>query len=265
MKVGIIMEKILSPLEIYDTMIESSIKKANTPFIKSLLLGIMAGIFISLGAIGAMVIWGMDGSAVAKKYLGGAVFPVGIVFVIVAGSQLFTGNALMSVGLLNKKIKLSGLLKNWTAVYLGNFIGSLFMAYLIYKSQLWMSGDGLSSVGEVAFKIAIKKCSLDFSVAFYRGVLCNIIVVLAVWISLATKTMSGKILSLWLPISVFVISGYEHCVANMFFIPVAMFHGADVGMSGLFANLIPVTLGNIVGGSIVVPVMYYIIHSIKEK
>ncbi len=258
------MEKILSLLEIYETMIDNSVKKANLPFLKSLLLGIMAGIFISLGAIGAMVIWGMDGSSVAKKYLGGAVFPVGIVLVVIAGSELFTGNALMSVGLLNKKIKASGLLKNWTAVYLGNFISSIFMAFLVYKSGLWGMDGSLNSIGEVAVSIGLKKTTLAFSPAFYRGVLCNIIVVLAVWISLATKAMSGKILSLWLPVSVFVISGYEHCVANMFFIPVSTFLGADISIAALFSNLIPVTLGNIVGGSIIVPVMYYIIHSMKE-
>ncbi len=257
------MEHLLTPYEIYTNMIQTSVKKANTPFIKSLFLGIMAGIFIALAAIGAISIWGMNGDISIKKFLGAAVFPVGIVFVVIAGSELFTGNALMAVALLNKKISLSKLLKNWTAVYLGNFIGSVFIAFLMYKSGIWIQDGTLNSMGEFSVSVGNNKVALDFMTAFYRGILCNIIVVLAVWTASATNSMIGKIGALWLPVTVFALSGYEHCVANMFFIPVAMFHSTNITIVNLFQNLIPVTLGNIVGGAIVVPIIYFIIHSKK--
>ncbi len=254
------MEKILNPIEISNHVIESSIKKSKGRFLNTLLLGIMAGMFIALGSVAAIVIWSAPGDPVIKKYLGGAVFPVGIVLVVIAGSQLFTGNCAMTLGAFVKKIKIRDILKNWTAVYIGNFIGSVFIVLLIYEAKMWVN----TANAETLIAIGMKKVSLDFSVLVYRGILCNIIVVLAVWIATASSTMIGKIAALWFPVSVFVISGYEHSVANMFFIPGAMIHGATITVMNLIHNLIPVTIGNIIGGGIVVPLMYYLINYAKK-
>ncbi len=254
------MERMLNPVEVSDKIVESSIKKTQISFIKTVLLGIMAGIFIAIGSVGAMTIWGLEGDAILKKYLGAAVFPVGIILVVAAGSELFTGNSVMTISLLKKKITFGGMMKNWVAAYIGNLIGSLFMVFLIYKAEMWVGTPTI----DTAINIAIKKTSLSFSVLLYRAILCNIIVVLAVWISAASSTMMGKIASLWFPISVFVISGYEHSIANMFFIPVAMIHGANITVFDFLSNLIPVTIGNMIGGGIIIPFMYYIINYSKR-
>ncbi len=258
------MEKIFTPIEIYNNMISDSAKKASKPFRINFLLGIMAGIFIALAAIGAISLWGIKGDPTLTKFLGAAVFPVGIVFVVVAGSQLFTGNALMTTALFKGKISLAGLAKNWTAVYLGNLVGSVFIAFLAYEASLYEHTSDLNSMGKFVVAVGLSKVSLSFSIAFFKGVLCNILVVLAVWISTSTKTMVGKVAALWLPVTVFALSGYEHCVANMFFIPMAMFLNPSISFLDLIHNLIPVTLGNIVGGGLVVPIIYYLIY-LKEK
>ncbi len=254
------MEKILTPIEISNSMIESSIKKANGTFLRTLLLGIMAGMFIALGSVAAIVIWSAPGDIVIKKYLGAAVFPIGIILVVIAGSQLFTGNCVMTLGLLVKKIKFTDIIKNWIAVYIGNLIGSVFIVFLIYKSNLWVN----TANAETLINIGIKKVHLDFSTLLYRGILCNIIVVLAVWIATGSSTMIGKIAALWFPVSVFVISGYEHSIANMFFIPGAMIHGANITVIELIHNLLPVTIGNIIGGGVIIPLMYYFINYAKK-
>ncbi len=170
-------------------------------------------------------------------------------------------------GVFSGRISVGGLLKNWSAVYLGNFVGSIIIAVLVFKGQLWGgNADGLNVIGQKAVAIANGKVSLSFSVAFYRAILCNIVVVLAVWMATGATTVQGKVLTLWFPVSAFVISGYEHIIANMFFIPVGMFYGAPVTWSQMFtANFLPVTLGNLVGGAVVVPLMYYMIYMNKSK
>ncbi len=258
------MEKIYTPFEIYKNMINSSVEKAKKPFLTNFLLGIMAGIFIALAAIGAISIWGMEGDIALKKFLGAAVFPVGIFFVVVAGSQLFTGNALMTTAVFKKKLSIASLLKNWSAVYLGNLVGSVFIAFLAYEAGLYEHTSDLNSMGKFVVAVGLSKTALSFKLAFFKGVLCNILVVLAVWSSTSTKTMIGKVSALWLPVTVFALSGYEHCVANMFFIPMAMFLRPSITVLDLFHNLVPVTLGNIVGGGLVVPIMYYLIY-LKNK
>lgn len=254
-------KNLLSPAEIAEKMLDVSEKKANNSFGNMLMLGIMAGIFIALGGAAATVMWGTTGDLGVSKYLGAAVFPVGIVLVVLAGSELFTGNNLMTLGVMNGRISLGGLLKNWSAVYLGNFIGSIFIAVLVYKGQLWGGVNGLNAIGQKAVAIANAKSSLSFQAAFFRAILCNIVVVLAVWMATGASTVQGKVLTLWFPVSAFVISGYEHIIANMFFIPVGMFYGAPVTWGQMITtNFVPVTLGNLVGGAIVVPVAYHLIY-----
>lgn len=260
-------KNLLSPAEIAQKMLDVSEKKANNTFGNMFMLGIMAGIFIALGGAAATVMWGTTGDVGVSKYLGAAVFfPVGIILVVLAGSELFTGNNLMTLGVFSGRISVGGLLKNWSAVYLGNFVGSIIIAVLVFKGQLWGNADGLNVIGQKAVAIANGKVSLSFSVAFYRAILCNIVVVLAVWMATGATTVQGKVLTLWFPVSAFVISGYEHIIANMFFIPVGMFYGAPVTWSQMFtANFLPVTLGNLVGGAVVVPLMYYMIYMNKSK
>ncbi len=258
-------KNLLTPAEITGKMLDVSEKKANNSFGNMLLLGIMAGMFIALGSVSATVMWGTTGDLGISKFLGAAIFPVGIILVILAGAELFTGNNLMSLGLINGRITAGALLKNWTAIFVGNFIGSIFIAFLVYKGELWGTVGNLNHVGEKAVAVAQAKAGLTFSVAFFRAILCNIVVSLSVWMSLGATTAGGKILTLWFPVTAFVMASYEHVVANMFFIPVGIFHGAAVTWSQMAISFIPVTLGNIVGGGIIVPVAYHFIYLKAKK
>lgn len=259
-------KNLLTPAEIAEKMLDVSEKKASNSFFKQFLLGIMAGMFIAFGGAASTVMWGTNGDLGVAKYLGAAVFPVGIILVVMAGSELFTGNNLMTLGLMKGRIKLSGLLQNWSAVYLGNFVGSIVIAWLVFKGELWGTPASLNVIGQKAVAIAQAKAGLSFSVAFFRAILCNIFVVLAVWMATGASTVQGKVLTLWFPISAFVIGGFEHVIANMFFIPVGMFYGANVTWTQMItSNFLPVTLGNIVGGAIIVPGMYYMIYLNKAK
>jgi formate/nitrite transporter len=260
------MEKMmLSPAEIANATVNAGKAKGSKPTFNLLVLGFLAGMFIAFGAAAATVIWGLSTLPAMGKFLGAAIFPVGIMLVVLAGSELFTGNNLMTLGMFKGEYSFGHVMKNWIPVYIGNFIGSVFMAYLIYASNLWATDGVLTAVGTKAVAIAEGKLALGFSAAMVRGILCNIVVVLAVWISVASKDVTGKIFALWFPITLFVLSGYEHSVANMFFIPVGMFLGGDVTWATMFTNnLIPVTIGNIIGGAIIVPGLYHILFG-KNK
>ncbi len=253
-------KNLLTPAEITGKMLEVSEKKANNTFGNILLLGIMAGMFIALGSVSATVMWATTNDLGISKFLGAAIFPVGIILVVIAGAELFTGNNLISLGFINKRITLGGLLKNWTAVFIGNFIGSVFIAYLVYKGQLWGTVGNLNHIGEKAVAVAQAKAGLTFSVAFFRGILCNLVVALSVWMAMGANTVSGKVLTLWFPVTAFVMASYEHVVANMFFIPVGILHGAAVTWSHMAVTFIPVALGNIVGGGVIIPVAYHLIY-----
>jgi formate/nitrite transporter len=204
--------------------------------------------------------------------LKGLIFTVGLILVVVAGAELFTGNNLILMAVLSKKVKLSGMLRNWGVVYLGNFIGSLIMALLVALSQQYTMGSG--AIGQTMFKIAETKSGLAFVPAVSLGILCNILVCLAVWMAFSARTTTGKIAAIIPPITAFVAAGFEHSVANMYFIPVALFVksfdpsfveklGFDIPHvtwgNFLLNNLIPVTIGNIVGGAFFVGVLYWFI------
>lgn len=256
--------RMLSPKEIAQATVKVGVAKANKSAINLLLLGILAGAFIAFGAVGAIRMSALFKDPGAAKFMAAAVFPVGLMLVVMAGAELFTGNNLMTLSLMKKKITWSGLLKNWSIVYVGNLIGSLLMAWMIVESGIFGSitptGVEGKSFADVALKIANGKLNLAFSAAFIRGILCNIVVVLAVWLATGAKDAIGKIFACWFPIMLFVLSGFEHSVANMFFIPVGKMMNGTFNMVEMFtANIIPVTLGNIVGGAIIIPVIYYII------
>ncbi|WIV13420.1 formate/nitrite transporter family protein [Proteiniborus sp. MB09-C3] len=256
-------KRYLAPSEVAQAIIASSETKASLSITRMLILGIMAGIYIGLGGYAYIVVMQTLGNIDAglMKFFGAFVFPVGLMLVVFSGSELFTGNNLMTMGLMDKKITLTGMLKNWIFVYIGNFIGSVILAYIIYKSQL-VSKDILATT----LDLGLAKTSLSFQAAFLRGVLCNILVVLAVWTASASLDIGSRILSVWFPVMLFILSGFEHCVANMFTLPLARFSGLNITWSHIWiTNLIPVTLGNIVGGGIIIPVAYYITYILPAK
>jgi formate/nitrite transporter len=195
--------------------------------------------------------------------------------VVICGAELFTGNNLMTIGLSRGQFGMKGIVYNWVIVYIANLLGSLLLVYIMYKSTLWMTGGG--AVGQTAIGIANGKVNLTFAEAFYRGIGCNWLVCLAVWMAFAAQDIVGKIFGIFFPIMAFVASGFEHCVANMYFIPMGIvLKGADalsefsaalpgienLTWGGFFIdNLIPVTLGNIVGGAIFVGVAYFMCYA----
>ena len=253
----------LTPLEISRATISSAEVKAKLSTTKLLILGMMAGLYIGLGGFAYIIVSQTLGNIDVglARLLGASVFPVGLMLVVFTGSELFTGNNLMTMAVMDGKITIEGLLRNWILVYLGNFIGSVLLAYAIYNSKL-MTEDILSFV----LNSGVAKTSIDFHAAFLRGVLCNILVVLSIWSATGSKDMISKVFAIWFPIMLFVLSGYEHSIANMFFIPLAKVAGSNISWIKIWtSNLIPVTLGNIAGGAILVPIIYYISYIIPKE
>ena len=245
------------PAEIATSFIKIGENKASLPAIKMLILGIFAGMFVALAGAGSSIAATTVSNPSLSRLCNAMIFPAGLVMVLLAGSELFTGNSLMVISVLEKKINLKGLLKNWVVVYIGNLLGSMFVAVLFVFSHVPGMFDG--KLAEFMVASAAAKTHLTFSDAFLRAILCNILVCLAVWVAASVIHAEGKIIALYLPIVVFVLCGFEHCVANMFCIPAGIFAAGEYGVVaeglnwfGFFVkNLIPVTLGNIVGGSMV--------------
>ncbi len=259
------------------------VKKTTNNAFKLLVLGILAGAYIGFGGELSNMI-----AHDAAKFIGaglaafikGAVFSTGLMLVVIAGAELFTGNTLITISVLDGKSKFSGLLYNWSVIYVANLIGSLLVAYLMFGSGLLEGGN--AAVGAAALKTAAGKVSLAFWPAFFRGILCNWLVCLAVWMALASRNTIGKVWAIFFPIMAFVASGFEHSVANMYFIPVGMLLKgvnevvaasgltpdklANLGLYGFFVrNLVPVTLGNIVGGGFFVATLYWFAYIRKPK
>lgn len=222
------------------------VKKANTEGWQQALLGGLAGLYLAFGGHIFLVAL----SSGLGKVLGGAVFSVGLVLIILAGAELFTGNVIMIIGVISGLYQKRKLLKNWAIVYTSNFAGAVITALLIWWSGLLGEIGQLSAVGETAHGIATAKLSLTFSEAFIRGILCNILVILAVLMAAMAKDTISKLLCIMLPIMTFVACGFEHCIANMYLITLGLLAGGTslTGFFDIFLNLIPVTLGNIVGG-----------------
>ena len=251
-------ERFRAPPEIYEYLVKIGIQKVKLPIAKLLLLGIMAGIFIGIGsALFTTVTQGIiDGANIGYASLvGGIVFSVGLMLVVFAGAELFTGNNLMFIGMLDKKITIKELLRNWFFVYIGNFIGALILALLMYYGGLL---DG--AVGERALAIANVKVSLTFIQVLVRAILANFLVCLAIALASADVNEIGKIFGILFPIMAFVALGYEHSIANMYFLPAGILLGksALLNWGTIFTkNLIVVTIGNIIGGAFLVGAVYW--------
>lgn len=236
----------LSAPELRQKISALGVKKANTKVWQLLILGILAGLYISLAGHIYMVALeqGMG------KIVGGLVFGVGLVLVVLAGAELFTGNVMMLVSTMLSLCTIRKILKNWVSVCTGNFVGSMACALLIWQSGLFGHPGDPTSLGSLAIGVAAAKLKLTFTEAFIRGIFCNILVVLAIILGIIAKDVISKIVALILPVMLFVGSGFEHCIANMYLIPAGLLAGgtavADLGQ--MFTNIIPVTLGNLVGG-----------------
>jgi formate/nitrite transporter len=237
---------------------EVGVRKANLATVPTLMLGLLAGAFISLGALFCMIVISESTLGFGPtRLLGGLAFSLGLILVIVGGAELFTGNSLIVMALAQRRITLAALLRNWGLVFAANFVGAVATAIAVAASGA-MSHPLLTAT---VLRIAEAKIGLDPFAAFTRGVLCNVLVCLAVWLCFAARTASDKVLVIPLPIAGFVALGFEHSIANMFFLPLAMLLGAPtVGIGAIMANLIPVTLGNIVGGGVLVGGVYWAIY-----
>lgn len=253
-----------SPKEIAERVENVGVTKANLPLLSMTALGVLAGGFIGLGALYFTIV-ASDAtlSFAATRLLGGLVFSLGLILVVVAGAELFTGNNLLVMAWVSRRISTGKLLENLVVVLLANFIGAAGLAWLVSLSgHANMNGGAL---GKTAIAIATAKCALPFVEAFFKGVLCNLLVCLAVWLALAGRTVTDKILAIIFPISAFVAAGFEHSVANMYFIPLGLFL-ADAGSAGALSwggfvhNLLPVTLGNLVGGAGLVGLVYWLVY-----
>lgn len=241
------------------------VAKAKLSFLQTLMLSILAGAFIAFGALFyTFVITGSGLGFGPTRMLGGIAFSTGLILVVVGGAELFTGNNLIVMAWADRKVTHGELLRNWFLVYIGNLIGALGTVFLVVMSGVLALGDG--AVSDTAVAIAESKLSLSFSEAFFRGILCNVLVCLAVWLCFSARTVVSKILAIVFPVSAFVALGFEHSIANMYLIPIGYFAGSDtVTAMGLLMNLIPVTLGNIVGGSALVALTYWIIYLRKPN
>lgn len=270
----------LLPVEMATKAEQLGVKKAHLNPITMFVLAVLAGAFIALGAIFSTTV--VAGTSDALPYgitrlLAGLVFSLGLILVVVGGAELFTGNNLIVMAWASRKVSTGLLLKNWAIVYLGNFAGALATAGLMYLSGQFAFGNG--AVGAAALATANAKVNLDFVQALVLGVLCNALVCLAVWLTFSARTTTDRILAIIPPITAFVAAGFEHSIANMYFIPVGLFikMGApesfwtNIGKTAadfpdltwsrfLLNNLLPVTLGNIIGGALMVGAVYWFVY-----
>ncbi|MFZ2098694.1 MAG: formate transporter FocA [Anaerolineales bacterium] len=272
----------LLPAEMAVKAAETGVKKTGLDILRMFLLAILAGAFIAMGAVFATTV-SAGGSTLPygiTRLLAGVAFTLGLILVVVSGSELFTGNSLVIIAFANRRISLGALLRNWGIVYLGNFIGAVLTAYLMVLSRQYTFGGG--SIGLVALNTGEAKTSLGFIQAMVLGIFCNALVCMAVWMCYSARSTIDKILAIIPPISAFVAAGFEHSIANMYFIPVALFI-KQLGTPAFFeaikktpadfthltwnnfflVNLVPVTIGNIIGGVVMVGLMYWFIYLSK--
>ncbi len=245
----------LSPFEMSRAISDIGEKKASETIFELFIFGVLAGIYIAFGAaVATAVLSGGTLDAGLAKFLAGSVFSLGLILVLILGSELFTGNILMTIGLIYQRYSFVRVLRNWLIVYFGNFLGAVIIAALVLKSGLLVQFGDLTPIGATAAKIAETKLQLSFTECLCRGILCNMLVCLAVIMCIASRTIAGKILGIYFPIMTFVASGYEHSVANMYFLPAGLMVRGEFlsGFLKVFNNLIPVTIGNIIGGLLIV-------------
>jgi formate/nitrite transporter len=269
-----------SPAEIKEAVEKVGVKKANLPFQASFMLAVVAGGGIGLGALYYTIVASDAGLSFAvARILGGLTFSLGLALVLVGGAELFTGNNLIVMAWASGNVSTREMLRNWTVVWLGNLVGALGLVCLVFFSHhLDMNGG---RIGLAIANTAIAKIQPDVFTLFVKGILCNLLVCMAVWLAYAGRSVTDKIVALILPVSAFIAAGFEHCVANMYFLPLAWleartgslppdFDASAITLSGIVHNLIPVTLGNIVGGAGLVGAVYWFIYratfgKIREK
>jgi formate/nitrite transporter len=259
-----------SPAEIKRATEKVGVKKTRLPFLASFMLAVVGGGSIGLGALYYTVIASDPGLGfAATRVLGGLAFSLGLALVLIGGAELFTGNNLIVMAWASKKVSGREMLRNWGIVYLGNLVGALGLAALVLLSHHLDFNGG--RIGLSILNTAVAKIQPDFMTLFIKGILCNVLVCLAVWLSYAGRSVADKIIAALLPVSAFIAAGFEHCVANMYFLPLAWlmvatghvpdgFDASAITISGIIHNLVPVTLGNIVGGAALVGAVYWIIY-----
>lgn len=253
-----------TPQEVLTKITQIAKTKSKTPIKKTIVAALLGGAYIAIGGLLALIIGGnlpnLESNNIGlQKLIFGGVFPLGLMLVAIVGAELFTGNtAYFMPPFLSKKVKIQSLLKNWSIVYVGNFFGALLVAWLFaYHTGVLENSHALQTI----LSIGAKKVNTPFFQLLVKAIVCNWLVALAMWLAVAANTVSGKILGIWFPIMAFVAMGFEHCVANMFFIPTAIFYGADISWSSFFIhNLLPVTIGNIIGGSLLVGTAYWYLY-----
>jgi formate/nitrite transporter len=263
-----------TPAEVAVKVKTVGVDKANMPLVSLVILSMMAGAFIAFGAMYYTVT--ITDSSMAygmTKLVGGLAFSLGFILVVIAGAELFTGNTLVLMAWAKGKVSLGALLKNWGIVYIGNTIGALVMVCLVYLSGYLDAHH--HQVGVTAMNAGLAKVDNTLIESFVLGLFCNVLVCLASWMVYASRTVSDKVLAILFPISAFVAMGFEHCIANMYMIPVAILASMDpsvvaasgveaaqldaLSLSGFLANVIPVTIGNIIGGGVFVAMTYYLV------
>ncbi|HWI65085.1 MAG TPA: formate/nitrite transporter family protein [Symbiobacteriaceae bacterium] len=269
-----------SPLEIARKVEQYGVTKGNLPFGKMAGLAIMAGAFVSMGCIFYETITaGFKGSYGIMVLIGGLCFNLGLMMCVIAGAELFTGNSLLSIAAASRKITIGQMFRNWSVVWTFNFVGSLIMVGLLYTAQAYTADGG--QVGARALYVGASKASLAPGIIFVRGIIANIMVCLASWMSYSGRTVTDKFFGMFLPITAFVAGGYEHSIANMFFIPFAMLIKGNTAIASLpgvpveklkyltpgylTQNLIFSTAGNLVGGAIFVGLVYWLIYLRSEN
>jgi formate transporter len=267
---GVLGSDAYSPAEIQDKVEKLGVKKARMPFLPEFMLSIVAGGSIGLGGMFFVIVLADPGLGFAiQRVLGGTVFSLGLALVLIAGAELFTGNTLIVMAWWNGQIKTSEVVRNWAVVWLGNLVGALGLVFLLYMSHFADLNNG--GTGAAMIKLAIGKVSPDVVTIFFKGIMCNLLVCLRVWLAYAGRSVADKMAGMVLPVACFVAAGFEHCVANMFFLPMAWVlaetghapAGIDVSsitLLNIAHNIIPATLGNIVGGAGFVGLIYWAIY-----
>lgn len=280
-------KQFFAPPEIVDVAVGVGVKKVSNPLLKEFLLAILAGVFIGFASEGSNMaaynLFARPETFGLGKCLAGSIFGTGLMLVIVAGAEMFTGQTIILAAVLDGKVTWKQMFFNWGWVWIGNLVGGVALAYMMTESGLFNSSNGL--LGGITIKIAVGKTTLPFMSAFYLGVMCNWLVCLAVWMSFAAKDITGKLFAIFFPIWLFITSGFEHSVANMYYIPAGIMAksnpawveaAASVGVTPeklahltwanfFIVNEIPVTLGNAVGGGVLVGGLYWFIYKQGKK
>jgi len=248
-----------APREVPARVREFCIAKASLPLLSLAMLGLLAGAFIGLGALMYTLVMSDASLGFAmQRLLGGLAFSLGLVLVTVAGAELFTGNNLLVMAWADGWIGTRQVLRNWTVVCATNFVGAVALAVVV-----WLSGHAEmngGAVGASAVRIAVAKANLGPVEAFFRGMLCNVLVCIAAWMALAGRSVTDKVVAIVFPITAFVAAGFEHSIANMYLMPLGMLLGAPIGVLDMLLNLAPVVAGNLVGGSVLVALVYHVIY-----